>query len=107
MSENTLGAIIDVETEIRQMLEQERRRAAHWLSRTKSAIKSDEDAALTDLHRLAEQSQEEARQEAQLQAAQIVRDAEEFARRVGNLEEEELARLLLEELRVLLPEPPP
>jgi len=104
MEPSTLQEILGVEKQIRQQLDAERTQASQWLENARREIETAHRAEMEALKREAGQGEGIARQAASEKAALVVQRAEETARAVDNIADEELRRRLRGCLAALVPE---
>ncbi len=87
MTEGTLREVMDVERDIKRMLEAESANARDWLQRQKQAVERDGRSTPAELERRRQKSRAQAAAAAEQEAAQVVARARVIARRFDELDE--------------------
>jgi hypothetical protein len=87
MTEGTLREVMEVERDIKRMLEAESANAREWLQRQKQAVERDGRSAAAELVRRRRKSRAQAAAAAEQEAAQVVARARAIARRFDELDE--------------------
>jgi len=103
MEQDTLAEILRVEKELREQLDAERRRASEWLAATRRDLDAAHQRDLEALRAAAAQGDAGAAGEASQQAAQLIREAEEAARRADRCQPEDLRPVVRRHLAAILP----
>jgi hypothetical protein len=103
MENEILKGVVEVEKDIRQRLEIERKKVQEWLAKVKHDVEKEvleEEAGLKEnLNR----SVHDAHSDAQVKAARIINDAEEYARKLESLGDDVLKRVALRHVHLILP----
>jgi hypothetical protein len=87
MTEGTLREVMEVERDIKRMLEAESANAREWLQRQKKAVERDGRSAAAELERRRRGNRAQAAAAAEEEAARVVARARACARRFDELDE--------------------
>ena len=103
MEKDVLSTIIEIEKEIEERLESERRKAVQWLDSAKKEIEVELAANVRELKDSLMESVDIARENAEKQASAILSEAAKQSRLLSEIGDETLKRIITEHLRRILP----
>ncbi len=104
MEDDVLTRIISVEKDIQASLASERSEAWQWLEEVRRETEGEFIKAEARIREASQKSLEKARKEATIKGENIVREAEENAARLRNLDDETLRGIIMRRLAMILPE---
>lgn len=104
MEKDILATIIETEKEIQESLERERRKSVLWLENAKQAIEAEIASEELKLEEYSRKEVADARENARRRADAMLRDVAEQCRRLSEISDEKLKRLLMEHLGRIRPE---
>lgn len=103
MQQDTLSEILEVEKEIKAMLDAERKRADQWLERMKLEIEQATQSELARLKDSVAQSEPVAKKAAEEKAAAIVQQARSRAEHIERIEEDRLTQIVRQSIAAIIP----
>jgi len=104
MGQDTLKEVLEVEKQIKEMLDDETRKAQQWLEQARRETERATHAARAQLEVFVTQSEEAAEKAAEAEAAAIIREAQALAERIEALDEQALRRLVWQHIAEVGPE---
>jgi vacuolar-type H+-ATPase subunit H len=103
MEKDVLSTIIEIEKEIEERLDGERRKAVQWLDSAKKEIEVELAANVRELKDSLLESVDIARENAEKQASAILSEAAKQSRLLSEIGDETLKRIITEHLCRILP----
>lgn len=103
MSEQILKAVIQLETEIEQQLQQEQQQADTWLVTARCGLQQEIEQSREELAIKNRLELQQAEQLLELQAEQLLQEAQNYARRLEEIEDEQLLEVLNRHILSILP----
>ena len=103
MENDILRGIVEVEKDIRQRLEIERKRVTEWLEEVKKELENKVLAEESGLKDTLSRTAEDSRSDAQVEASGIIDEAQKYATKLENLSDELLKKIALRHLSCILP----
>jgi vacuolar-type H+-ATPase subunit H len=103
MEEDILGKVVEVEKEIRHRLETEKEKAEQWLAAAREDAEKEVNRTKEDLKGSLDATIKEARAVSEEKALQIIGDAKLSAEKLKGLESEELRKIILRHISIILP----
>ena len=103
MEKDVLSTIIEIEKEIEERLDSERRKAVQWLDSAKKEIEVELAANVRELKDSLMESVDIARENAEKQASAILSEAAKQSRLLSEIGDETLKRIITEHLCRILP----
>ncbi len=105
MADELLNAVIQLETQIQQQLENERSRAANWLAGVRGELEEQNNRAAEERETAYQQALQDAERQAAEQQNRLLADEMDYCRSLEEIDDETLLEVLQRELVKLLPEP--
>ena len=103
MEKDILSKVIEVEKEIQERLRDEKNKAHEWLEAAKKEIERDISLQEEQLRESYTKDREEAKAEAEREAARIVQDASTLAERYRRISDETLEKIVKRHMLKILP----
>jgi vacuolar-type H+-ATPase subunit H len=103
MEKDILSKVIEVEKEIQERLRDEKKKAHEWLEGVKKEIEKDISLQEEQLRDSYTRGREDAKAEAEREAARIVKDADALAERYRRMNDETLQEIVMRHLVKILP----
>ncbi len=103
MEEDILGRVIEVEKEVQQKFEIEKKMSQEWLENVKKDAEKKVLAEEKDLKEAFHEAIKKAKLDAEKKAADIIKDADEEAERLKGLGDEILKKVILSHIYRILP----
>lgn len=103
MSDQILQAVILLETEIEQQLQQEQQKADAWLAVARQGVLQEFAQSRAELAEKKRRELQQAERQLELQAEMLLQEEQKYARRLKDLDEQRLLEMLRRHIRSILP----
>lgn len=107
MAGDSLRAIVEAEREVQAALAEERQRAAEWLAEQCAAIDREGAAQLAAFRQAAQACDKSAREASAREAASFLEQSRRAVAQIAELDDAILERIVVRQLRALLPREAP
>lgn len=103
MGQDTLNEILEVEKQLKSMLDAETEKARGWLEQAKREIEQAKQSEIAELNESIARSKVAAREAAQAEAAEIARRASTLTERIERLDDDRLQKIAWEHILNIVP----
>ncbi len=103
MGQDTLNEVLEVEKQLKSMLDAETEKARRWLEQTKREIEQAKQSEIAELSKSIAGSKVAAREAAETEAAGIARRASALRERIERLDDDQLQKIAWEHIVNIVP----